>query len=452
VSSIGRADALCVVSTAAQQGLGLIQLAAIEVQRREVHGFGDRAVAVPGLDQHVAQLAADVERPRIDLERDVERLDRLREQAKLAERISVDDRFLRVSARVEAVVRDLLHHLDLVFDHDHVGGARHHRAMAATRHRLLRQVDDGLGRRRGAVRRAHALERANLFVVAGDVAEVLQEIAEEIELALLARDARHLLLHLERLRLLPDGLERASEQAQRLEITRIGLEADLELGERLQPRLTRAALQVQLRGDAGKARLHPEVQDTLDHLDGVVTPAEPEQELPGAPKKPDGFVQALHPTARLGEPQVRQRVRRIELDHSTENVDGLAIATAALQPGRHLVVGGERVAGQPELRVDLGELRDDMAVAIRELRRVLLDELADLLVDGDGLEREALRRVVLPDAIVRRDRFGIGLEARLEVTDLEERASVVRILLDDPLVLGDGPVVLLLLDVLLGCL
>jgi hypothetical protein len=83
---------------------------------------------------------------------------------------------------------------------------------------------------------------------------------------------------------------------------------------------------------------------------------------------------------------------------------------------------------------------------------VFLDELADLFVDRDRLEGEPLRRIVLTDAIVRRDRLRICLESRLKVPDLEQRSRVVRVFLDDSLVFGNRPVVLLLFDVLLGCL
>src|SRR5664279_5619579 len=83
---------------------------------------------------------------------------------------------------------------------------------------------------------------------------------------------------------------------------------------------------------------------------------------------------------------------------------------------------------------------------------MLPDELADLFVDRDGFEGEALRRVVLADTVVRRDRFRISLQPRLEITDLEKRTSVVRVVLNDPLVLRDRPVVPLFLDVLLGSL
>jgi hypothetical protein len=84
------------------------------------------------------------------------------------------------------------------------------------------------------------------------------------------------------------------------------------------------------------------------------------------------------------------------------------------------------------------------------MRDVLLDELADLLVDGNRLQREALRRVELTDAVVGGDRFRVRLHPRLQITDLQQCPSVVRILLDDSLVLLDRLVELLLVDMLLS--
>ncbi len=93
-----------------------------------------------------------------------------------------------------------------------------------------------------------------------------------------------------------------------------------------------------------------------------------------------------------------------------------------------------------------------MPVAVGQIRRVLFDQLPDLFVNSNRLQREALGRVVLSDAIVGRDGFGVGREAGLQITDLQKRAGIVRIVLDDPLVLRDCPVVPLFLDVLLGSL
>jgi hypothetical protein len=194
------------------------------------------------------------------------------------------------------------------------------------------------------------------------------------------------------------------------------------------------------------------MQDSFDHPQGVVVATEIEQQLGGRPERFDGFVDVLHATARLGQAQVRQRIGRVELDHLAEDVDRLAVARVLLQATRDFVVRRQRIARQAELRVDLGELRDDVSVAVREVRRVLADQLANLLVNRDRLQREALGRVVLTDAIVRRDRFWIRLQARLQVTDLQQGPRVGRIFLDDSLVLRDRPVVLLFVDVLLGCL
>ncbi len=71
-------------------------------------------------------------------------------------------------------------------------------------------------------------------------------------------------------------------------------------------------------------------------------------------------------------PQVRERVLRIEVDDLLEDVDGVAIAPGALEARRHLVVGGERVAREAELGVDLGEARDDVPEAVLHVGTCLL--------------------------------------------------------------------------------
>jgi hypothetical protein len=152
----------------------------------------------------------------------------------------------------------------------------------------------------------------------------------------------------------------------------------------------------------------------------------------------------------LREPHPRQRVAAVDLDHLLEDLDGFAIATSALIARRDLVPGAERVAREPELRVDLREPRRHVPVAIGQLRRVRTDQLPNLLVDGDGLEREALGGVVLPHPVIGGDRVRVGLHARLQVPDLQQGPGVPRVLLDDLLILLDRPVVLSLVDVLLS--
>ena len=85
----------------AEQRFGLADVAAVQEERGEVHGLRDGALAIARFDQDVAQARANFDRARIDLERDVQRLDGLRKQPELAERIGVDDGLSRVGARVE---------------------------------------------------------------------------------------------------------------------------------------------------------------------------------------------------------------------------------------------------------------------------------------------------------------------------------------------------------------
>src|SRR6185503_19124165 len=106
-----------------------------------------------------------------------------------------------------------------------------------------------------------------------------QQLLEQIGTPLLAGDARHLLVNLDRLGFLTDRGERLREQSERVEVLRVGLEADLELGQRLQAVLARAALQVELRGDPRVAGIGPKMQDALDDLEGVLAALQVQKQL-----------------------------------------------------------------------------------------------------------------------------------------------------------------------------
>ena len=143
------------------------------------------------------------------------------------------------------------------------------------------------------------------------------------------------------------------------------------------------------------------VEQALDHLERVVAPTEPDELRRREAELGHRRLGVLHARERFGQAEVREGVGRVELDDLPEDVDRLRVLALPLKARRHLVEGGERVAGQPELLVQLRELRRDVPVLVFELRGVLRDELADLLVDRDRLEREALARVELPDPLVR---------------------------------------------------
>jgi hypothetical protein len=139
-------------------------------------------------------------------------------------------------------------------------------------------------------------------------------------------------------------------------------------------------------------------------------------------------------------------VLRVELDDLLEDVERVAFTTLATQARRHFVVSCERVAGEAQLRVDLREPRDDVPVTPLEVLRMLADDAADLLVDRDGFDAEALAVVVLADLLVDFDRPLVGFELELQIADLQERADVARVFGDQLLVLGDRLVVLLAID------
>ena len=161
---------------------------------------------------------------------------------------------------------------------------------------------------------------------------------------MLLREPGHLFLHLDGLRRLANRDEGARQQVEDFDVLRVRLETQLKLGERLEPVLLSSPLEVELSGDARVTRLDPKVQDALDDFERVVAALQSDQELSGRPKRVDGFVDGLHATAGFRQPQMREWIGRVERDHLSEDVDGVAVATRALHANCHLVVGGQRVA------------------------------------------------------------------------------------------------------------
>jgi hypothetical protein len=149
---------------------------------------------------------------------------------------------------------------------------------------------------------------------------------------------------------------------------------------------------------------------------------------------------------RVRHPQVGDGVLRVELEDLLEDVEGVSLAPLVPQPRRDLVVGRQGVAGQSQLGVDLGQARDDVAVLGLEMAGVALDDPADLLVDRDGFDREPLTIVVLADPLVGGDGALVLLYLQVEIADLEQGAHVTRIVSDELLVLRDRLVVPFFVD------
>ena len=192
------------------------------------------------------------------------------------------------------------------------------------------------------------------------------------------------------------------------------------------------------------------MEQSLEDLDRVVASSDARELRARGLELHHRAFDVLHAAEGLRQAKVRKRVRGIELDDPTEHFDRFLIALLALEARRDFVEGRERVARQTELLIEIRELRCNVPVFLFEMRDVLRDDLADLLVDRDRFEREALVRVQLSDGLVRRDGVGMRAHLLLQIADLEEGPSIVRIRLDQLLQLYDRLVVFLLLDELLG--
>jgi hypothetical protein len=304
-----------------------------------------------------------------------------------------------------------------------------------------------LGRGRGPSRGVELLDQR---VVACALEQRVHQRPEGGVVLLLLGHPRRFLEHLDGLLRLADEIERSRQRSQRGQILGVGLEAQLQLGQRRQPVVLAVALEVELRGHARVLRLLPVLEQALEHLERIVVPAELDHDVGRLAEALHRLAHVTEPRVGVGHPQVRDRVLRIEVEHLLEDVERIALASLLPQPRRHLVVGGQRIAGQAELGVDLGEPRSDVAVAALEVRGVPLDDAADLLVDRDGLYRESFAVVVLADLLVGGDGLLVLLELEVEVADLQQRPHVARILGDELLVLHDRLVVPLLVDKLLS--
>jgi len=128
-----------------------------------------------------------------------------------------------------------------------------------------------------------------------------EQLSIQVGLVLLARQARHFLVDLDGLGFLTDQQEGLSQQAERIQILGIGLEADLQLGQRGHAVIARGLAQVQLGCHAREAWIGIEMQDALDDLERVVAALQVEQELGRRPERLDGLVEGLDATAGFGQ-------------------------------------------------------------------------------------------------------------------------------------------------------
>src|SRR5215217_5993174 len=258
--------------------------------------------------------------------------------------------------------------------------------------------------------------------------------------AALLVDLRQLLVDGHRLGGLPQALEGLRQERQRLHIAAIRLEAHLQLRERA---LLVTALQIrsrQLLGERQVVRL--ERGQSLGHAGPVVAAAVALEVFGGALELLDGFARHVLAGVELREFDLRRHVLGVEIHHLLQGIERrLGVARLVVVVGDNLEVR-HRLRHQPELLVKLRQLE----VHLQQVRV----ELEDLLVEGDGLEEEPVGGVALGDFREEVRRLGVVVLLDVQLAHLLEDPDVLRINLQDLLVLLDGFVVRALRDQLRG--
>jgi hypothetical protein len=359
------------------------------------------------------------------------------------------DQDLGVVLDVIDVVVEELHFGSVIVERQAVGrrlgllhdGALGQARLGAGRATRARRRHDGSGghfEQRGGVACLRWLlpeRRLGLVVVRVQLQDLAQHaLALGGALAVLI-DARDLAVDADGLRVLPQHVERTRKQLERGHVLRVGLEADLQLAERA---LRVVALEVHLGDLARDCDVGPVKQQALGDLQIVVHAPLLTEQVGTSLELLRSLFRALHLAERLGVLDADGDVLGVELRHAAQRRDGLVQVSGARIVCGHLLVRGERVAHQVELLVHARELQLGVDAGGVQLQ--------DLLVDRDGLQEEALVRVLRGDPAVRLHRAVACARLRVEVTDLEQRPHVPRIVVHEQLVLGDRLVVAPLRD------
>src|SRR5208337_245112 len=133
-------------------------------------------------------------------------------------------------------------------------------------------------------------------------------------------------------------------------------------------------------------------------------------------------------------------VFRIHFQNLLEDTDGVVEFIGLQEFFGHLQILGAGIVEESLLGVEFGQLQ-------HALQRRL--ELADLLVHGDGLDRETLRGIGIAYGLEAVGGFIGVAEAGVEVADRVGNGEVLGVGLDDLFVFRDGVLNFALLDVLL---
>ena len=155
-----------------------------------------------------------------------------------------------------------------------------------------------------------------------------------------------------------------------------------------------------------------------------------------------GFITIADALVEIGQLVLHGRILGIEFEHALEDASGIVQLVAA-----HVLVGDDEVllasvGVEALLGIEFGEALDAVVGAGIEL--------GELLVHGDGFDREAIGRITVADFLEILGCLIDKTNTGVEVTDGVEHRQVLGVRLDDLLVLGDRVLQLALLHVTLG--
>ena len=240
----------------------------------------------------------------------------------------------------------------------------------------------------------------NIGVTRGTLFQLFKHRSSFVALTCLLRQPRCLFEDLNSFGWLLDGVEGACQHFHRQQILGVGLEGDLEFAQGGHAIVGIAPLKMDDAGHAGVLGFLAQIEQAVEDLERVVGPAQLHHDFCRSPESFDGLVDVAQTGARVRHPQVRDRVRRVKFHHLFEDVEGVAFTSVLAQPGGHLIVGGQGVAGKAEVDVDLGQPGNDVPVAILKVAGVPTNDAADLLENRDGFDRKTLPVVVFANLLV----------------------------------------------------
>ncbi|EAU65709.1 hypothetical protein STIAU_7806 [Stigmatella aurantiaca DW4/3-1] len=296
------------------------------------------------------------------------------------------------------------------------------------------------GRRGARAGRGLSAPREQIRILRIQLGDLVPDAVGLLSAAVVLMDLGEFLVDGDRLGGLSQPLERLGQHAQRLDVTAIRLEGHLELGQGPLLVTLGEVTGGQLLGESDVLGL--ERGQALGHALVIIRPGILLEILGRAIELLHGLGRHVLARVQLGQLDPRRHVLGVEVHHPLERVErGLGIARLVVVVGDDLEVG-HRLGHQPKLLVEFRQLQ----VHVQEVRV----ELEDLLVEGNGLQEEAIRGVALGDLGEEVRGLDVVVLLLVQLAHLLEDPHVLRVGFQNLLVLLDGLVIGALRDELRG--